>query len=112
MPPRHAGGRKPGSNAIFLSVSSTPSPNGIQAVEARHHLYTTNLQNTAGVEQAKRRRRAYGTHIKSVAEFSESWGAEISRGGCGDHKGGCDDYPRGCDDYPQGGATYIGTHLD
>jgi hypothetical protein len=33
------------------------------------------------VEQAKRRRRAYETHIKSVTEFSESWGAEINRGG-------------------------------
>jgi hypothetical protein len=31
------------------------------------------------VEQAKRRRRAYGTHIKSVTEFSESWGAEIAK---------------------------------
>ena len=34
------------------------------------------------MEQAKGRRRAYRTHIKSVAEFSESWVAEISRGGC------------------------------
>ena len=39
-------------------------------------------KHTAGVEQAKYRRRAYGTYTKSVAEFSESWGAEISRGGC------------------------------
>jgi hypothetical protein len=30
-------------------------------------------------KQAKRRRRAYGTHIESVAEFSESWGAEIAK---------------------------------
>ena len=50
-----------------------------QAVEARHHLYTTNLQNT---QPWWSRRRAYATHIKSVAEFSESWGAEISRGRC------------------------------
>ena len=32
------------------------------------------------MEQAKCRRRAYGTHIKSVAEFNESWGAEIRSG--------------------------------
>jgi hypothetical protein len=35
-------------------------------------IYYEPTEYTAGVEQAKRRRRAYGTHIKSVAEFSES----------------------------------------
>jgi hypothetical protein len=41
-------------------------------------IYYEPVKHTAGVEQAKRRRRAYGTHIKSVAEFGESWGAKIS----------------------------------
>jgi len=35
-------------------------------------MYYAPTKHRAGVEQAKRRRRAYGTHIKSVAEFSES----------------------------------------
>ena len=50
------------------------------------------MKHTAGVEQAKRRQRAYGTHIKSVAEFSKSWGAETySRSRVMISKGGCDD---------------------
>jgi hypothetical protein len=44
-------------------------------------IYTNLQKHTAGVEQAKYRRRAYGTHIKSVTEFSESWGAEIVKVG-------------------------------
>jgi hypothetical protein len=53
-------------------------------------IYYEHTKQTAGVEQAKRRRRAYGTHIKSVAEFNESWSAEISRGGAEIAKDGCD----------------------
>jgi hypothetical protein len=45
-------------------------------------IYYEPTKHTAGVEQAKRSRRAYRTHIKSVAEFSESRVAEISRGEC------------------------------
>jgi hypothetical protein len=69
------------SESLPAPKSDEPLQMGIQAVEARHHLYTTNLENTqpgwsrrsAGDAQATRRRRAHGTHIKSVAEFSESW---------------------------------------
>jgi hypothetical protein len=35
--------------------------------------YKAHSRGGAGEAQG----RAYGTHIKSVAEFSESWGAEI-----------------------------------
>jgi hypothetical protein len=35
-------------------------------------MYYEPIKHTARVEQAKYRRRAYGTHIESVAEFSES----------------------------------------
>jgi hypothetical protein len=45
-------------------------------------------KHTAWVEQAKRRRRAYGTHIKGcgavsgarMTEFSESWVLGLARG--------------------------------
>jgi hypothetical protein len=67
-------------------------PDGIQVVEARH-LYYEPTKQTAGVEQAKRRQSAYGIHIKSVAEFSDSWGAEIAKMGAtyshGSKWGGC-----------------------
>jgi hypothetical protein len=36
-------------------------------------MYYELTKYTAEAEQAKRRGRAYGTHIKSVTEFSEPW---------------------------------------
>ena len=45
-------------------------------------LYYELTKQATGLERAKCRRRAYRTHIKSVAEFNESWGAGISKGGC------------------------------
>jgi hypothetical protein len=35
-------------------------------------MYYEPIKHTAGVEQAKHRRRVYGTYIESVAEFSKS----------------------------------------
>jgi hypothetical protein len=40
-------------------------PDGIQAVEARHHVLRTYKTRSPG--------GAGETHIKSVAEFNESW---------------------------------------
>jgi hypothetical protein len=40
------------------------TPDEIQAVEVRYHLYYEPTKQTAAVEQVKRRRQAYRTRIK------------------------------------------------
>jgi hypothetical protein len=56
---------------VCLRLKAISHPDGIQVVEVTP-LYYEPIKHTAGVEQAKRRRRAYKMLIKSVAEFSES----------------------------------------
>jgi hypothetical protein len=43
-------------------------------------LRTCKTQSRSGAE--KRKRYAYGRYVKSVAEFSESWVAKISKSEC------------------------------